>query len=246
MATAPSVPNFPQTNFALGDTAAAVDKQNAQNAMLVDYFGRFAAFAQQLATEQQQTLNSADQILQSTNSVYQNVVQERQAAQAAREEAEAARNQAQQIAVGDVNVTDLQPGAMTAALDYVSTDGKVLTVRNFATDFATQLANANKPAKLTRYDLAAAAVTQTLDLAQRQVFRIDASVQRTLTLANAPGADRAMFVVIKLTGSMSPNWPAEWQDAWIEGAEPLLGTTKTTVVGWWDGDEWELSVRSTQ
>lgn len=95
-----------------------------------------------------------------------------------------------------------------------------------------------------RYDLASTSPTATLDLHGSQVFRIDASVQRTLSLLNAPGADRAMFIIIKLTGSVAPIWPASFQGAWAGGAEPVLGANQTTIVGWWDGDEWELSVRS--
>ncbi|KTG26262.1 hypothetical protein AWR38_00405 [Idiomarina sp. WRN-38] len=246
MATAPAVPNFAATNFALGDDDEAIDKQNAQNAMLVSYFGQFGAFAQQLENEQQQTLDSANQTLQSMNGVYQNVVQERQAAQTARQEAEAARDQAQQIAVGTVGVTELQPGALENAMDYVSVNenGDALVVRNFETDFSEQLAGGYKRASLARYDVAWQMGNTGFDLGSRQVFRIDATQQRTLTIANHPGENRAMVVVVKLFGNVQPLWPSQWQGAWVEGVEPLLGATKTTIVGWWDGDEWELSVRS--
>lgn len=244
MATAPAVPNFAATNFALGDDDEAIDKQNAQNAMMVSYFGQFGAFAQQLENEQQQTLDSANQTLQSMNGVYQNVVQERQAAQTARQEAETARDQAQQIAVGTVGVTELQPGALANPMDYVSAEDGSLTVRNLDVDFSTLLAGGHKRASLARYDVAWQMGNTGFDLGGRQVFRVDATQQRTLTIVNHPGEDRAMVVVIKVYGTVPPIWPSQWQGAWVEGVEPLLGATKTTIVGWWDGDEWELSVVS--
>ncbi|GEK48432.1 hypothetical protein HPA02_27150 [Bisbaumannia pacifica] len=88
-----------------------------------------------------------------------------------------------------------------------------------------------------RYDLASAVGTDTLDLAQQQVFRIDASVNRTLAFANAPGANRAMVIVVRLVGSAGAvTWPAGI--AWSEGTAPELRTSWTAVTLLWDGIDW--------
>ncbi|MBH8578794.1 hypothetical protein [Bisbaumannia pacifica] len=88
-----------------------------------------------------------------------------------------------------------------------------------------------------RYDLASATATDTLDLAQQQVFRIDASVSRTLAFASAPGADRAMVIVVRLVGSAGAvTWPAGI--VWSEGTAPVLRTSWTAVTLLWDGIDW--------
>lgn len=66
MAQPPSVPNFSQYNFAIGDDDEAVIKQNGQNAALVSYGQGLAAFGQAIEQEQEATLASADQIRQQT------------------------------------------------------------------------------------------------------------------------------------------------------------------------------------
>lgn len=100
----------------------------------------------------------------------------------------------------------------------------------------------NGSASLTRYDLASADATDALDLAQQQVFRVDASTPRTISLTNAPGANRAMTIVVHITGNSAVTWPAEID--WDEGEAPTLGDTKTKVVLMWDGVEWSGCVRS--
>lgn len=87
-----------------------------------------------------------------------------------------------------------------------------------------------------RYDLASAVTTATLDLAQQQVFRVDASTARTLSFVNAPGANRAMTVIIHITGNSTVTWPTEIE--WDEGAAPELGSVFTRVILIWDGLGW--------
>ncbi|MCG7598899.1 hypothetical protein MHM84_03810 [Halomonas sp. McH1-25] len=93
-----------------------------------------------------------------------------------------------------------------------------------------------------RYDLASASVTATLDLAQQQVFRVDASVSRTLAFANEPGLDRAMTVVVHISGNSAVTWPASI--TWDEGVAPELGAAFTRVVLMWDGVEWTGNARA--
>lgn len=87
----------------------------------------------------------------------------------------------------------------------------------------------------SRYDLASVAATATLDLSTSQVFRIDASSPRTISFANAPGSDRAMTVVIHITGNSAVTWPGSivWDDS-----PPQLGSNFTRVVLFWDGVAW--------
>ena len=87
-----------------------------------------------------------------------------------------------------------------------------------------------------RYDLSSVATTDTLDLDVRQVFRVDASSPRTLAFANAPGADRAMTVVVHIAGNSAVTWPAGID--WDSDAAPELGDNETKVVLFWDGIEW--------
>lgn len=89
---------------------------------------------------------------------------------------------------------------------------------------------------LRRYDLASVSTTATLDLAQSNVFRVDASTARTLSFANEPGADRAMTVVVHITGNSAVTWPAGID--WDSDAAPELGDNETKVVLFWDGVEW--------
>jgi len=88
-----------------------------------------------------------------------------------------------------------------------------------------------------RYDLASASTTATLDLAAQQVFRVDASSNRTLSFSNAPGSNRAMTVVIRITGSTGTiTWPAGIE--WAEGTAPELRDAWTAVTLLWDGATW--------
>ncbi|WP_277810691.1 hypothetical protein [Chromohalobacter canadensis] len=154
--------------------------------------------------------------------------------------------QAEETVTGDTPITSLKPGTLTAPKDYVSTDGAgALVRRNLATDVSEQLTAGDASASLSRYDLASVATTDTLDLSLRQVFRVDASAARTLAFANAPGTDRAMTVVVHITGNSAVTWPTELGSAsvWDAGEVPTLGDNETRVVAIWDGLEWSAFVR---
>jgi len=94
----------------------------------------------------------------------------------------------------------------------------------------------NKTINSTRYTVASIATTETLDLAVSQVFRVDASAPRTLMFANEPGTDRAMTLVIHLSGSSGVIWPSSI--TWDSGVAPVMGTVFTRVVLFWDGVQW--------
>ena len=88
-----------------------------------------------------------------------------------------------------------------------------------------------------RYDLACVSTTATLNLATSNIFRVAASTPRTLSFSNAPGADRAMTVVITITGNSAVTWPSGI--TWVDGdAAPELGDTETEVVLLWNGIKW--------
>ncbi|HGY9618032.1 TPA: hypothetical protein ACOJNU_000087 [Pseudomonas putida] len=93
---------------------------------------------------------------------------------------------------------------------------------------------------LRRYDLDLATATATLDLATGQVFKINASQARTLTFTNPPAANRAMTVVLHITGRAAITWPAGV--LWNNSQVPVLGNTWTTVILIWVGDGWVGSV----
>lgn len=93
---------------------------------------------------------------------------------------------------------------------------------------------------LRRYDLDLATATATLDLGAGQVFKVSASQDRTLVFANLPAANRAMTVVVHVTGRATINWPAGI--LWNNSQVPVLGNTWTTIILIWVGDGWVGSV----
>ena len=93
---------------------------------------------------------------------------------------------------------------------------------------------------LRRYDLAVAVSTSTLDLSLSQVFKINASQPRTLAFSGVPAANRAMTVVLQITGKGEITWPAEI--LWNNSQVPVLGDSWTTVILIWVGDGWVGSV----
>ncbi|MCG7598407.1 hypothetical protein MHM84_01245 [Halomonas sp. McH1-25] len=138
---------------------------------------------------------------------------------------------AEQKVTGNTPVTSLKPGTLAAEKDYVSTDGAgSLVTRNLVADFRAQLTAGNEVAKLSRYDTASATATTTLDLAQQQVFRVDASVARTLELINLPPAGRSMVVKIKVTGPGPITWVTPVPIQWDDGKPLVLGDVATRVL----------------
>lgn len=93
---------------------------------------------------------------------------------------------------------------------------------------------------LRRYDLDLTITTAVLDLNTGQVFKINASQDRALVFANPPAANRAMTVVLHLTGRATINWPAGI--LWNNSQVPVLGNTWTTIILIWVGDGWVGSV----
>ncbi|WP_426808035.1 hypothetical protein ABOC32_16805 [Pseudomonas sp. WOUb67] len=93
---------------------------------------------------------------------------------------------------------------------------------------------------LKRYDLDLAAATAVLDVNSGQVFRINASQPRALTFSGVPAANRAMTVVLHITGKSNITWPAGIQ--WNNSQVPVLGNAWTTVILIWVGEGWVGSV----
>lgn len=81
-----------------------------------------------------------------------------------------------------------------------------------------------------------AAATSAMDLGTVQNFTVDASVVRTLSFTNAPGAGRSRCVVLTINGNATITWPAGI--SWADGTQPVLGATFTTVVLYWNGTFW--------
>lgn len=235
MATAPPNPNLSQFNFADGDTDAAITKDNGRNAAIDTWAAQLTAFGEAIEQEQVETIQEAQA---AANTAGEKAVESAQSAAAALQ----ARNEAQAIAVGDLAITDLLPGPLNTVQDYVSVDAQGnLVRRNLVEDVSSLLNAGSQSAALTRYDLASISTTATLDLAASNVFRVDASVARTLAFANVPGANRAMTVVVHITGNSAVTWPAGID--WDTDTAPELGDNETKVVLFWDGIEWSGFVR---
>jgi hypothetical protein len=153
--------------------------------------------------------------------------------------------QAEDIVAGSLAITSLQPGTLTAEKDYVSVDSEgALVKRSLSNDVSYQLSSGSESIKASRIDYASTATADTLDLSQQQVFRVDASTAITLAFTNEPAADRAMTVVVHISGNSPVTWPASI--VWDEDEAPTLGDNTTKVVLFWDGIEWSGFVRVTK
>lgn len=93
---------------------------------------------------------------------------------------------------------------------------------------------------IRRYDLDLAASTSILDLSLSQVFKINASQPRALVFGGVPAANRAMTVVLHITGKAGITWPPGI--LWNNSQVPVLGNSWTTVILIWVGDGWVGSV----
>jgi hypothetical protein len=89
---------------------------------------------------------------------------------------------------------------------------------------------------LRRYDLDVIPATAALDLSVSQVFRISATVPRTLSFTNAPSVTRAMSVVVHITGAAAVTWPAGI--LWDNSQAPAPGAEWMTVILIWIGTGW--------
>lgn len=87
--------------------------------------------------------------------------------------------------------------------------------------------------KLDRYDLRVMSATGALDAAVSNVFTLDGTTAKTITISNLP-AGRAMTVVVKFIGKGGAmTWPSPM--AWSNGTSPSLGNTRTILTFFWDG-----------
>lgn len=89
--------------------------------------------------------------------------------------------------------------------------------------------------KLDRYDLRVMSATGALDASVSNVFTVDGTTSKAITISNLP-AGRAMTVVVKFIGKGgSMSWPSPM--AWSNGTQPALGTTRTILTFFWDGTD---------
>lgn len=89
--------------------------------------------------------------------------------------------------------------------------------------------------KLDRYDLRVMSATGVLDASVANVFEMDGTSNKTLSITNLP-TGRAMTVVVKFLGNGgSMTWPTPM--AWSNGTPPTLGVTRTIVTFFWDGKD---------
>lgn len=91
--------------------------------------------------------------------------------------------------------------------------------------------------KVDRYDLAISATTGAMDAAASLNYTLDntAATAKTITFSNFT-ASRAITAVIKIKGKAGNlSWPGTI--VWNNSTAPILGTTSTIVVLYWDGTE---------
>jgi hypothetical protein len=100
--------------------------------------------------------------------------------------------------------------------------------------FTTQVTDTLIP----RYETSSVVTTGVIDAMTATVFRVDGTVNRTLTLSNATlPATSAQSIVVFIDGSGGTvTWPIEV--SWAGGNEPVLGTTWTNVILFWTGTMW--------
>lgn len=87
---------------------------------------------------------------------------------------------------------------------------------------------------LKRYDLDTISTTATVDASQGNLFTVDGTSPRTLTITNLP-AGRGLILSIRYTGSaaLTVTNTVNWHD----GIPPELGLQWTLIVFLWDGSE---------
>jgi len=95
----------------------------------------------------------------------------------------------------------------------------------------------SRPVDAPYYRLGHSSTTSTLDLAANNVFTVDASSNRALSFANAPGSGQAMAVVVRVSGNAGTiTWPSGIN--WAGGSAPQLKSGWTVVNLFWDGSSW--------
>lgn len=98
--------------------------------------------------------------------------------------------------------------------------------------------------QFNQYTLAISTATTVMNLAEHQIFTVNAGSNRTLSFVNGPGASRTMTVVINVNGNSGTiTWPSDIQ--WNAGQAPELGAAFTVVVLFWNGTTWIGSTGAT-
>ena len=226
---APSRQNSAGTFATLADNFMSALPQFAdQMNRAIDYIGDQAESAAESA--QRATTNGAAQV----ELAGQRATSASQSAQSAAQQASSAKTQAD-AAKGYRDTAQAAAAAAQGAAGLPALTGKgglPLVAKPDGT-------GVEYSGSLRRYDLDVATTTAVLDLSLSQVFKINASQQRTLTFSN-PAANRAMSVVLHISGKANINWPAGI--LWNNSQVPVLGNAWTTVILIWIGDGWVGSV----
>lgn len=91
---------------------------------------------------------------------------------------------------------------------------------------------------LDRYDVKLQALAaNNIDLSVAQVFTFTMTASRTLTFSNEPASNRAMTLVLIISGNTgSITWPGNV--TWNASTAPVLGATNTVVTLVWKGNGW--------
>lgn len=87
--------------------------------------------------------------------------------------------------------------------------------------------------RLNRYDLSVTSTTANLDASVNQVFTVDLSSAKTLTISNLP-TGRAMPIVVIFTGNAGG---VVWSNtiSWTDNTAPTYSANRTVVTLLWDG-----------
>lgn len=88
--------------------------------------------------------------------------------------------------------------------------------------------------RLDRYDLRVIESTGAIDASAGNVFKIDGTANKSITITGLP-PNRAETIVLRFLGKgASLGWPSNL--AWSNGTAPVLGATRTIVTLFWDGE----------
>lgn len=161
------------------------------------------------ATDQIKTETA--QIQTATQSIYDNeVIPARNATQGYRDEAEAIRDQTQAIAVGDVDITALQPGTLTAEKDYVSVNAQgALVKRNLSADVSEQLTSGIASVTYNATDKGAVSTgTASFDVQLAIKQKLTVAGALTIEIINKPANDWELEIDLTNGGSAAITFPA--------------------------------------
>lgn len=227
---APSRQNSAGTFATLADNfMAALPALGDEINQAIDYIGDQAAAASDSA--QAATRNGAAQV----EAARQKADAASQSAQSSAQQAAAAKAQAENSKTyRDTAQAAAAAAQASAGLPAVNGKGGLpLVARPDGT-------GVDYSGSIRRYDLDVAVSTAVLDLNVSQVFKVNASAPRKLSFTGTPAANRAMTVVLHITGKSDITWPAGI--LWNNSQAPVLGTAWTTVILIWVSDGWVGSV----